>query len=562
MTAVPRGRVRTNLTYLPIAEHGLIGDLHTVALVGSEGTIDWYCCPTFDSPSVFGAILDAERGGRFSLRPATNDLTTKQLYLPDTNVLITRFLTAGGVGEVQDFMPVGEVRWGEHRQRLIRRVVAVRGKVRFELECAPRFDYGRERHQTTRHPHGVLFEASSCRLALETEVPIELLAGDAHASFELSAGESAAFILERVVGPYEVRGQSAEEIRELGERTMSYWRRWLSQSRYQGRWREMVDRSALTLKLLTYQPNGAVVAAPTTSLPEVLGGERNWDYRYSWVRDSAFSIYALLRLGFTEEAASFMEMLTSRVHRKRAARSEPLQVLYVIDRGVLTEQVLDHLEGYRGSKPVRIGNSAADQLQLDIYGELVDSIYLYNKYGNPISHDMWEGLSGIVEWVCENWDQADDGIWETRGGRKDFSYSRLMCWVALERALRVATQRGLPADRGRWGHRARCNLPTGQCQGLERGPRRVRPALRRRRARCLAAADAAGEVRLANRPPLALHPRRDRQRARLRLAGLSLQRGSFARWPARRRGHVLTLHLLVCGGACPGRPPRRGAPGV
>ena len=449
---MPRGRMRTNLTYLPIAEHGLIGDLHTVALVGSEGTIDWYCCPSFDSPSVFAAILDAKRGGHFSLRPATNDWTTKQLYLPDTNVLITRFLTGGGVGEVQDFMAVGEVRRGEHRQRLIRRVVAVRGKMRFELECAPRFDYGRERHRTTRHPHGVLFEAPSCRLALETEVPIELRDGDAHASFELNTGESAAFILERVVGPYEVRGQSAEETRELGERTMSYWRRWLSQSRYRGRWREMVDRSALTLKLLTYQPNGAVVAAPTTSLPEVLGGERNWDYRYSWVRDAAFSIYALLRLGFTEEAASFMEMLTSRVHRKRALRSEPLQVLYVIDRGVLTEQVLDHLEGYRGSKPVRIGNGAATQLQLDVYGELVDSIYLYNKYGSPISHDMWEGLSGIVEWVCENWDQADDGIWETRGGRKDFSYSRLMCWVALERALRVATQRGLPADRGRWGH--------------------------------------------------------------------------------------------------------------
>ena len=229
---MPRGRMRTNLTYLPIAEHGLIGDLHTVALVGSEGTIDWYCCPSFDSPSVFAAILDAKRGGHFSLRPATNDWTTKQLYLPDTNVLITRFLTAGGVGEVQDFMPVGEVRRGEHRQRLIRRVVAVRGKMRFELECAPRFDYGRERHRTTRHPHGVLFEAPSCRLALETEVPIELRDGDAHASFELNAGESAAFILERVVGPYEVRGQSAEENRELGERTMSYWRRWLSQSRY------------------------------------------------------------------------------------------------------------------------------------------------------------------------------------------------------------------------------------------------------------------------------------------------------------------------------------------
>jgi GH15 family glucan-1,4-alpha-glucosidase len=400
---------------------------------------------------VFGAILDAERGGHFSLKPEAGDWTTKQLYFPDTNVLITRFLTGGGVGEVQDFMPVGELSRGEHRQRLIRRVVAVRGRMRFELECAPRFDYGRERHRTARHPHGVLFEASSCRLALETELPIELRDGDVRASFELGAGESAAFILEHVVGPYEPHGHSAEETRELFEGTVDHWRRWLSKSRYSGRWREVVHRSALTLKLLTYQPSGAGVAAPTTSLPEVLGGERNWDYRYTWVRDAAFSIYALLRLGFADEAAAFMDWLTNRVCRKRAAQFQPLQVLYPVDgRSQLTEELLDHLEGYRGSAPVRVGNSAATQLQLDIYGDLVDSIYLYNKYASPISHDAWDDLTGIVDWVCENWDQADEGMWETRGGRKQFTSSRLMCWVALERALRIATQRGLPANRVQW----------------------------------------------------------------------------------------------------------------
>jgi GH15 family glucan-1,4-alpha-glucosidase len=419
--------------------------------VGSDGTIDWYCCPSFDSPSVFGAILDAERGGHFSLKPDREGFTSKQLYFPDTNVLITRFLTDDGVGEVQDFMPVGQLRAGEHRQRLIRRVVAARGRMRFELECAPRFDYGRERHRTARHRHGVLFEASNCSLALESEVPVELREGDVRASFELAAGESAAFILEHVVGPYEPHCHSTEETRELFEQTVEHWRKWLAKSRYSGRWREVVHRSALTLKLLIYDPTGAGVAAPTTSLPEVPGGERNWDYRFTWIRDAAFTIYALLRLGFADEAAAFMDWLTSRVCRDRARGSAPLQVLYPIDgRGELAEELLDHLEGYRGSGPVRIGNRAATQLQLDIYGELVDSVYLHNKYGSPISHEAWENLSGIVDWVCENWDQADEGIWETRGGRKQFTSSRLMCWVALERALRIATHRGLPANRDQW----------------------------------------------------------------------------------------------------------------
>jgi GH15 family glucan-1,4-alpha-glucosidase len=442
---------RAGSRYLPIAEHGVIGDLHTVALVGSDGTIDWYCCPSFDSPSVFGAILDAERGGRFSLKPQGGSWTTKQLYLPDTNVLITRFLTSGGVAEVEDFMAVGELRRAAHRQRLIRRVVAVRGRMRFELECAPRFDYGRERHRTARHPHGVLFETSRQRLALEADVPLELRGGDVRASFDLAAGECAAFILEHVVGPYEPHGLDADETRELYEETADYWRKWLSRSRYSGRWREVVQRSALTLKLLTFEPTGASVAAPTTSLPEVPGGERNWDYRYTWVRDGAFAVYALLRLGFTDEATSFMRWLTDRVCDDRGKCAGPLQVLYPIHGGGQpTEELLDHLEGYRGSRPVRIGNSAATQLQLDIYGELVDSIYLYNKYGRPIPHEAWERLSGIVEWVCENWDQADEGIWETRGGRKQFTSSRLMCWVAVERALRIATHRGLPADRPGW----------------------------------------------------------------------------------------------------------------
>jgi GH15 family glucan-1,4-alpha-glucosidase len=438
--------------YLPIGEHGLIGDLHTIALVGTEGTIDWYCCPRFDSPSVFGAILDSERGGHYLLRPAVEGWTTKQLYFPDSNVLITRFLTPEGVGEVEDFMPVGQTRHGGHRQRLIRRVVAVRGRMHFELECAPRFDYGRERHDLERHAHGALFRAPSCTLALETETPIELRDCDVQASFALGPGESATFILEHVEGEYEPHCHTADETRELFEGTVAYWRRWLGQSRYTGRWRETVQRSALTLKLLTYEPTGALVAAPTTSLPERLGGERNWDYRYTWIRDAAFSLYALLRLGFTDEAAAFMDWLTHRFRDERPRESGPLQIMYGIDgRSELPEEMLDHLEGYRGSRPVRVGNNAATQLQLDIYGELIDSVYLYNKYGTPIFHDAWQDLSRIVEWISEHWDQADEGIWETRGGRRQFTFSRLMSWVAVERAMRIARQRGLPGNVPAWG---------------------------------------------------------------------------------------------------------------
>jgi GH15 family glucan-1,4-alpha-glucosidase len=438
-------------SYLPIAEHGLIGDLHSVALVGTDGTIDWFCCPRFDSPSIFASILDARRGGFYRLAPAATGWTSKQLYFPDTNVLITRFLTPDGVGEVEDFMPVAQMIDGEHRQRLVRRVVAVRGQVRFELECSPRFDYGRAEHAVERDQHGVLFRSADCAVALGTETPLRVCDGAARASFGLSHGESATFVLEHVTSGYEPHGYSAAETRALADATVAYWRRWLSQSRYTGRWREMVHRSALTLKLLTYQPTGAIVAAPTTSLPEQLGGERNWDYRHTWIRDAAFSLYALLRLGFGEEAEAFMGWLTERFRDCRTAESGPLQIMYGIDgRAELPEEELTHLEGYRGSAPVRIGNGAANQLQLDIYGELIDSVYLYNKYGTPIYNDAWVDLSRIVEWLSEHWDQADEGIWETRGGRKDFTYSRLMCWVALERAVRIARQRGLPGDIVSW----------------------------------------------------------------------------------------------------------------
>ena len=433
--------------YLPIAEHGVVGDLRTVALVGTDGTVDWLCLPRFDSPSVFGAILDRRRGGFFRIAPAQCEFTPKQLYFPDTNVLITRFLTPEGVGEVQDFMPVAG---GAHGQRLVRRVVAVRGELHFRAEVEPRFDYARARHKVEPSPHGVVFRSPQLTLALTAPVDFDRTEAGVRAEFALRAGESRSFVLEQLDGGRPLPC-SEEEAEEQFEAAVAYWRRWLAASRYTGRWREVVHRSALTLKLLTYAPTGAIVAAPTTSLPEQLGGGRNWDYRFTWIRDAAFSLYALLRLGFTEEAQAFMGWLDGRLRSTEMHASGPFQIMYGIDgREELTEEILDHLEGYRGSPPVRIGNSAAEQLQLDIYGELIDSLYLYNKYGTPLYHDAWTQVLRVVDWVCANWDQADEGIWETRGGRQHFTYSRLMSWVAVERAMRIARQRGLPGDLVRW----------------------------------------------------------------------------------------------------------------
>lgn len=440
--------------YPPIEDYGIIGDLHTVALVGKHGSIDLLSFPSFDSPTIFAALLDRERGGRFAITPCLERHTEKQIYLPDTSILITRFLSQAGVAEVSDLMPVGATQV-DRPHTLVRRVKCVKGQVAFDLVCDPRFDYGRAEHtvevgeQDGDGPCEVVFRSDGLALRLLSSVPLDLQGGAAVTRFELAAGETASFVLE-VAEPGRPSPSMAEHfVADAFKATVNYWRSWVGRSEYTGRWREMVDRSAQVLKLLVSSTHGSLVAAPTFGLPEHLGGERNWDYRYTWIRDASFTLFALIRLGYTDEAGAFMRWI-----EERCADLNPdgsMQIMYGHDgRKVLTEESLDHFEGYQGSRPVRIGNGAYDQLQLDIYGELMDSIYLYDKYGEPISYALWENLIRLLDYVVRSWHLPDEGIWEVRGGQQEFLYSRLMCWVALDRGVRLARKRSLPGPVDEW----------------------------------------------------------------------------------------------------------------
>jgi GH15 family glucan-1,4-alpha-glucosidase len=455
--------------YPPIAEHGLIGDLQTAALVTTGGSIDWYCCPRFDSPSVFGALLDRRRGGFFRIAPDTDgEVTRRQWYFHDTAVLMTRFMTADGVGALYDFMPVRDGA-ATDRHEIVRVLRVVRGTMRFTVECRPRFDYGRAGHTTETTADGVVFHGPDLDLCLHTVVDGGGACGadhghgggalewerdgpDVRASITLTAGQAVGTVLESGSGLLP-RRIPIGEADDRFDATVEFWRTWLERSTYVGRWRETVHRSAMSLKLMTYAPTGALVAAPTAGLPEQVGGERNWDYRYTWIRDASFSVHALLSLGYTEEAAAFGRWLADRVGEHDGPDGRPLRIMYRVDGTAdLTEETLGHLEGYRGSRPVRIGNGAADQLQLDIVGEALDSLYLADRHAVRLDSRGWQAVRDMLSWLCENWDRVDEGIWETRGGAKDFVYGRLMSWVAFDRATRMARERGLPGDVPGWTH--------------------------------------------------------------------------------------------------------------
>ncbi|PTX14506.1 GH15 family glucan-1,4-alpha-glucosidase [Pontibacter mucosus] len=435
--------------YLPIEDHGIIGDLNTVALVGLNGTIDFMCFPHFDSPSIFASLLDAEKGGSFSISPAHDGMKHKQLYLPDTNVLLTRFLSDEGIGEITDFMPVEDL---GHGSELIRRVACVHGDMTFRMHCGPRFNYAQATHTVSQPNENQLMFTSKgpdgMVLRLKSTVPLQVDEGDAVATFTLTTGQKADFILEHYTCNTPPAYDMEEFVTSNLYATIDYWKKWVDSCSYRGRWMETINRSALVLKLMISHKYGSMVAAPTFGLPEEIGGVRNWDYRYTWIRDASFTVFALLRLGYKQEAKDFVDWVDRQCDDLKDAGY--LRLMYTLEGKLELEEIeLHHLEGYKGSKPVRIGNGAHDQIQLDIYGELLDSVYLYDKYGAPISWDFWNDLRRQVDWVCDNWHREDEGIWEVRGGKKHFLYSRLMCWVAINRAIRIAKNHSYPLP-NRW----------------------------------------------------------------------------------------------------------------
>jgi GH15 family glucan-1,4-alpha-glucosidase len=435
----------------PIAEHGLIGDLQTAALVATDGTIDWYCCPRFDSPSVFARLLDNRRGGYFRISPQHEQYVVKQLYFPDTAVLITRYMSEEGVAELIDFMPIADnPTVATERHRIVRVMRGVRGEMPLRVECVPRFDYARERHSLEITDQGAVFSGRDLRLTLHGAAGLERVGDGVSLQRVLRANETVAVVLESA-SETPPRTIPFEEVWGLFEGTANFWRSWIGASSYRGRWREMVGRSAMTLKLMTYAPSGAMVAAPTTALPEQLGGERNWDYRFTWVRDASYSVGALLALGYIDEPFAFLRWLRDRIEEHVGTASGPLKIMYRVDGSSdLVEESLDHLAGYRDSRPVRIGNGAADQLQLDIYGEAMFALRQAGGGRAPIGHRGWVDIRHIVDWLASNWDQPDEGVWETRGGRKDFTYGRVMTWVALDGAIRLAHELGRPANLAGW----------------------------------------------------------------------------------------------------------------
>ena len=461
--------------------------------------------------------------------------------------MLTRFLGENGIAEISDFMAMEHL---GHSHNLVRRVKVVRGEIRFRMVFAPKFDYGRASHKIEkRNPHEIIFipdKKSLPALRLRSSVPLKIENGEAIAEFKLRAEQTASFILEEAKPARNRRRQNPDYVSEAFKETMNFWLGWVAHSKYRGRWREMVNRSALTLKLLTSLPHGSIVAAPTFGLPENIGGARNWDYRYTWIRDASFTLYALMRLGYTEEAQAFMRWMEKRCRDLKPGK--PLQVMYRMDGGrEMPEHILKNFEGYRKSQPVRIGNAAYKQLQLDIYGELLDSVLIYDKHGEPISYDFWTNIVTLVEWVCKNWKKPDEGIWEVRGGPRPFLYSRAMCWMAIDRAMQLAQRRSFPAPLVRW-HRVRDEIYKNIYETFWNP--KLKSFVQYRGAETVDASSSAaadGEIYQPDRSALEIHAAGHRKKPRRRFAGLSLQRRkSRVRRHERAGGNFFDVLVLVC----------------
>jgi GH15 family glucan-1,4-alpha-glucosidase len=437
-----------------IDDYALLGDCHSAALVGRDGSIDWACFPRFDSPAAFCRILDVRRGGTFRVSPEAPFHSTRR-YLDGTNVLVTTFTTPAGVLEVTDCMPIRHGRAHSPRvgtcSSLLRRLRCAGGEVPVRVVVAPRFEYGSfvpSIRLTSAHTAELVGGADA--LWVTATRPLVAHEKALRARWSLRAGDEAWVEAAWTPSLVEHTPEQMPDLASLRRRledTVAFWRDWIAHCAYEGEYAQEVRRSALVLKALTYAPSGAIVAAPTTSLPEEPGGVRNWDYRYTWLRDTTLTLISLMLLGYQEEAIAFRHWLG----RTSAGRVEDIQIMYDT-RGhrLLPEVELAHLEGHRGSRPVRIGNGAVKQLQLDVFGELLEAAWLFSKMGGRVSPGAWGFLRKLVDGVCERWRQPDQGLWEIRDEPRHFIHSKLLCWVALDRAMRIARARRFPAPVGRW----------------------------------------------------------------------------------------------------------------
>jgi GH15 family glucan-1,4-alpha-glucosidase len=425
---------------MKLEAYGLIGDLHTAALVGINGSIDWLCLPRFDSPACFAALLGDATHGCWRIAPVETPTQTRQTYQDATLILETEFTTSGGTARLIDFMPTG----GASRE-VIRRVEGLRGSVDFHLALAIRLDYGSTLPWVQRSDGGISAIGGPDALVLKSDVPTHGEGLVTVADFTLAAGESKCFVLGWHQS-HEPAPPLSDPVAAL-DRTRKFWTEWSGRCRYQGEWREKVVRSLLTLKALTFAPTGGIIAAPTTSLPEKIAGVRNWDYRYCWLRDATFTLYSLMQAGYTAEAIAWSQWLL------RAAAGDPaqLQILYgPAGERRLPEIALAHLPGYENSRPVHIGNVAAGQFQLDIYGEIMDAMHVARLVGIPTGAESWALQRHLIDFVEKNWMRPDDGIWEIRGPRRHFTHSKMMAWVAIDRAVKAVESFGLPGDVAGW----------------------------------------------------------------------------------------------------------------
>lgn len=429
-------------------DYGIIGDLHSAALVSNQGSLDWLCWPRFDSASLFARLLDREKGGHLRVAPM-GAFRSSQEYEPRTNVLRTRFVAQGGRATLEAFMPVMEIdnhEYGEHEVQLRFRVDE--GSVAAAVAFAPRFNYAMGETALQSSPHGVLALQADERVALSTAAPLAVQGDLATGEWSGRKGDHFGLTLrydERLVRPYDEVDSAAKH-----NRTVAYWEGWCARGRYEGPWQEAVQRSALTLRLLTYAPTGALVAAATTSLPESPGGTRNWDYRFSWVRDSSFTMSVLHGLGYSREARRYVRWLR-RLLRGTIGNIGQLRVCYGLEGETdLPELELHHLRGYLDSRPVRIGNEAVKQFQLDIFGSLADAIHRAYHTADGHPDEAWRSLQAIADHVCKHWQEPDHGIWEVRGPKARYTHSALMSWVALDRATKVAASRGQSERAASW----------------------------------------------------------------------------------------------------------------